>query len=127
MRYLKRITAIISLLVFLLVLGAAVNTQAQVRTSRVIVVQRPFIHTGFYRPYWYYDPFYDPYYYDPYLRAQREKYYLRQEARDKSKAIAKHQRKYRETGSPKELEKIAKNRREYEKAVAKLNRYNRNY
>src|SRR6266700_1916819 len=112
MRYFKRITASTSLLVFLFVLGAAVNTQGQIRTRRVVVVQRPFFHTGFWRPYGYYDPFYDPYFYDPYLRAQREKYYLRQEVREKSNAIAKQQRKYRETGSPKELEKIAKNRRE---------------
>ena len=126
MRYLKRITAIISLMAALFVMGA-LNAQAQAR--RVIVVHRPVAgHTGF----WgrgYYDPFYDPYYYDPYLQAQREKYYLQQDVKDKRKDLAKHQEKYRNDGylSPKEQEKLAKDQEKYAKAVARLNKYNRDY
>jgi hypothetical protein len=126
MRYLKRITAIISLMAALFVMGA-LNAQAQAR--RVVVVHRPVVwHTGF----WgrgYYDPFYDPYYYDPYLQARREKYYLQQDVKDKRKDLAKHQEKYRNDGylSPKEQEKLAKDQEKYAKAVAKLNKYNRDY
>ena len=128
MRYLKRTTAIISLVASLFAIGS-VSTQAQVRTTRVIVIQRPFFHTGFWRPYGFYDPFYDPYFYDPYLRAQREKYYLRQDVKNKREHLAKVQRKYRKDGylSPKEQEKLMKDRLKYEKAVAKLNNFNRNY
>jgi hypothetical protein len=124
MRYLKRITAIISLMAALFVMGAT-NSQAQ--TRRVVIVHRPVIwHTGF----WgrgYYDPFYDPYYYDPYLQAQREKYYLEQDVKDKRKDLAKHQEKYRNDGylTPKEQEKLAKDQEKYAKAVRKLNDFNR--
>ena len=126
MRYLKRITAIISLMAALFVMGA-LNAQAQAR--RVIVVHRPVAwHTGFLGR-GYYDPFYDPYYCDPYLQAQREKYYLQQDVKDKRKDLAKHQEKYRNDGylSPKEQEKLAKDQEKYAKAVAKLNKYNRDY
>ena len=126
MRYLKRITAIISLMAALFVMGA-LNTQAQ--TRRVIVVHRPVIwHTGF----WgrgYYDPFYDPYYYDPYLQAQREKYYLQQDVKDKRKDLAKDREKYGSDGylSPKEQEKLSKAQEKYNRSVARLNKYNRDY
>src|SRR5215467_272371 len=121
MRYLKRITAIISLMTALFIMGA-INTQAQTR-GRVIVVHRPVIwHTGFWG-YGYYDPFYDPYYYDPYLQAQREKYYLQEDVKDKRKDLAKHQEKYRSDGvlTAKEQEKLVKDQEKYNKAVRKLN------
>jgi hypothetical protein len=125
MRYLKRYFAIISLMAAFLAVGA-VNSQAQVRGGRrIIVVQRPIWHTGFWHPY----GFYDPYYYDPYLQAQREKYYLQQDVKDKRKGLAKAREKYGKDGylSPKEQEKLAKDREKYDKAVAKLNKYNRDY
>jgi len=122
MRYLKRIAAIIPLMAALFVMGA-INTQAQTRVRRVVVVQRPifFHHFGFY------DPFYDPYYYDPYLQAQREKYYLQEDVKDKRKDLAKHQEKYRSDGylTPKEQEKLAKDQEKYNKAVRKLNDFDR--
>lgn len=127
MRYLKRIIAIISFMAFLFVLGA-INTPAQRHGGhgRVIVVQRPFFHRGFWG-----DPygFYDPYYYDPYLQAQREKYYLQHDVNDKRKNLAKAREKYGSDGylSPKEQEKLAKDQEKYSEAVAKLNKYNRDY
>ncbi|MEP6848506.1 MAG: hypothetical protein ABI999_06595, partial [Acidobacteriota bacterium] len=71
MRYLKRISAIISLMVVIFAAGA-LCLQAQVRGGRRVVIVRPAFHGGFYRHYGFYDPFYDPYYCDPYLQAQRE-------------------------------------------------------
>ena len=128
MRYLKRFFAIISLMAAFIAVGA-VNSQAQVRGGRRIVVVRPTWHGGFYRHYGFYDPFYDPYFYDPYLKAQREKYYLQENVKDKRKDLAKAQEKYGKDGylSPKEQEKIAKDREKYEKAQAKLNKFNRDY
>lgn len=129
MRYLKRISAIISLMVVVFAAGA-ISSQAQVRGGRrIVIVNRPVWHSGFYGHRGFYDPFYDPYFYDPYLQAQREKYYLREDVKDKRKDLAKHQEKYREDGylSPKEQEKLAKDREKYEKAQAKLNKYNRDY
>jgi hypothetical protein len=125
---LKRSIALISLVAAIFAAGV-VTVDAQYRGRRVIVVHRPVWHRGFYRPYGFYDPFYDPYFYDPYLRAQREKYYLQQEVKDKRKDLAKHQEKYRSDGyiSPKEQEKLMKDRQKYAKAVAKLNKYNRDY
>ena len=122
MRYLKRITAIISLMAALFVMGA-INTQAQTRVRRVVVVHRPI----FFHHYGFYDPFYDPYYYDPYLQAQREKYYLQEDVKDKRKDLAKHQEKYRSDGvlTAKEQEKLVKDQEKYNKAVRKLNDFNR--
>ena len=107
----------------------AVNSQAQIRGGRRIVVVRPVWHGGFYRPYGFYDPFYDPYFYDPYLQAQREKYYLQEDVKEKRKDLAKAQEKYSKDGylSPKEQEKLAKDREKYDKAVAKMNKFNRDY
>ena len=126
MRYLKRITAIISLIAFVFVLGV-INTPAQHRGyGRVIIVQRPFFHRGFWGyPY----GFYDPYAYDPYWQAQREKYYLQKDVKDKRKDLAKDREKYGSDGylSPKEHEKLAKAQEKYAKAVAKLNKFNRDY
>ena len=128
MRYLKRISAIISLMAVIFAAGT-ISSQAQVRGGRRVVIVRPAFHGGFYRPYGFYNPFYEPYYYDPYLQAQREKYYLQKDVKDKRKDLAKHQEKYGEDGyvTPKEQEKLAKDREKYEKAQAKLNKYNRDY
>ena len=104
----------------------AVDASAQNR--RVIRVYRPvFVHH-----HWGYDPFwnagfYDPYLYDPYLREQRDKYYKEKAVRDANKKLAKDQAKYRADGviTAKEQEKLMKQRHDYEKAVAKLNKFNR--
>ena len=124
MKYTKRF-GIISVLVFLLGI-MAVDAPAQNR--RVIRVYRP----AYERPYWGYDPFwhsgwYDPYLYDPYLREQRDKYYKEKTVRDASKKLAKDQAKYRADGviTAKEQEKLMKKRQDYDKAVAKLNKFNR--
>lgn len=105
---------------------------------RTVVVRRPVVvHRIYYRhydPFWrgtLWDPYwgYDPYFYDPYLRAQRERYYLQDDVKDKRKDLAKHREKYNSDGylTPKEREKLAKDQEKYAKAVAKLNRFNRGY
>jgi hypothetical protein len=128
MKNLKGFIALLSLMGAIVAVGA-LRSDAQVHGRRIIVVHRPIWHGGFYRPYGFYDPFYDPYFYDPYLRAQREKYYLQREVKDKRKDLAKHQEKYRADGyiSPKEQEKLMKDRQKYAKAIEKLNKYNRDY
>ena len=125
MKYSKRLGIITAVFVFILGI-MAMNASAQ--TRRVIRVYRP-IHV---HHYWGYDPFwrsswYDPYMYDPYLSVQREKYYKEKAVRDASRKLAKDTAKYQADGvlTAKEQEKLMKKRRDYEKAVAKLNKFNR--
>jgi hypothetical protein len=65
--------------------------------------------------------------YDPYLRAQRDKYYKEKAVRDASRKLAKDSAKYQADGvlTAKEQEKLMKKRHDYEKAVANLNKFNR--
>jgi len=129
MKYTKRFGVFISAIVFLL--GIMVfNAAAQSRTVRR-VYYRPYIT----RHYWGYDPFwhsslYDPYMYDPYLRTQRDKYYKEKAVRDASRKLAKDRAKYQEDGvlTAKEQEKLMKRRADYQKAVAKRDKfYRENY
>jgi hypothetical protein len=125
MRFRRQIGIFISVIVFLVGI-MAINTSAQ--TRRVVRVYRPvYVHH-----YWGYDPFwgsgwYDPYFYDPYLRAQRDKYYKEKAVRDASRKLAKDSAKYRSDGviTAKEQEELMKRRHDYEKAVASLNKFNR--
>jgi hypothetical protein len=127
MKYAKRFGIIISVLIFVFSI-MAMNVSAQ--TRRVIRVHHP-VHV---HRYWRYDPFwssslwgYDPYFYDPYLRDQRDKYYKEKAVRDASKKLSKDRTKYQSDGviTAKEQEKLMKRRHDYEKAVAKLNKFNR--
>ena len=125
MRYSKRLGIITAVFVFIFGI-MAMNASAQ--TRRVVRVYRP-IHV---HHYWGYDPFWgsswnDPYMYDPYLRIQREKYYKEKAVRDASRKLAKDSAKYQADGvlTAKEQEKLMKKRRDYQKAVAKLNEFNR--
>jgi len=125
MRYTKRFGILTAIFIFILGI-MAMNASAQ--TRRVVRVYRPaYVHH-----YWGYDPFwgsgwYDPYMYDPYLRAQRDKYYKEKAVRDASRKLAKDSAKYRADGvlTAKEQEKLMKKHRDYEKAVANLNKFNR--
>lgn len=132
MRYIKRIGILFSAII-LLMTAMVINSDAQRRARFVSSGSRPIIvrSFGFGHPFWYsryYDPFYDPYFYDPYLRAQREKYYREEAVRDARKKVNKDQQKYASDGylTPEEREKMAKNQRKYREAVQKLNDYYRN-
>jgi len=61
------------------------------------------------------------------LSVQREKYYKEKAVRDASRKLAKDTAKYQADGvlTAKEQEKLMKKRRDYEKAMAKLNKFNR--
>ena len=67
----------------------------------------------------------DPYYYDPYLRAQRDRYYKERDVRDKRKDLAEDREEYNADGylTPKEQKKLAKAERKYQEAVADLRDY----
>ena len=124
MSYIKRLGIISAVFIFLFGI-AAMNAAAQ--TRRVVRVYRPvYVHR-----HWGYDPFwnwnYDPYMYDPYLSMQREKYYKEKAVRDAGRKLEKDRAKYQSDGvlTAKEQEKLMKKRRDYEKAVAKLNKFNR--
>ena len=125
-KYTRRLGAFLSVLIF--ILGVmAVSASAQSRTRRIH--HRPVII----RHYWGFDPFwrsswyYDPYMYDPFLREQRDRYYKEKAVRDARKKLDKDRAKYESDGvlTAKEAEKLMKRRHDYEKAVSKLNEFNR--
>lgn len=122
MKYRKRFGLLISTII--LSTGFMVLTaSAQTRTVRR-VYYRPYVV----RHFWGYDPFWhDPYLYDPYLRAQRDKYYKEKAVRDASRKLAKDRAKYQADGvlTAKEQEKLIKRRQDYEKAVAKREKFYR--
>jgi hypothetical protein len=138
MKLLKRIALsglAVTFLTGIMVFGASAQTRVRLvrsTTSQPVIVRR-YYYNRYYNPFWrgtLWDPFYyDPYYYDPYLRAQRDKYYKEKEVRDARRNLAKNQEKYGSDGylTPKEQEKLAKAQRRYAKAVASLNKFNRNY
>jgi hypothetical protein len=138
MNLLKRI-ALFGLATAFIVVLMQISAAAQMRrvvvntSSQPIVIRQVYYHR-YYDPFWrgtLWDPYgyYNPYYYDPYLRERQERYYREKAVRDARRRIAKHREKYRSDGylTPKEREKLAKDQRKYEQAVAKLNSYNRNY
>ena len=138
----KYIKGIILILAALFIFGgfSANNVSAQRRvqiattTSQPVVVHRVYFRR-YYDPFWrgtLWDPYYgmyDPYLYDPYLRAQRDKYYKEKAVRDSRRNLAKSREKYAADGylTPKEREKLAKKQRHYAKAVSSLAKFNRTY
>ena len=85
------------------------NVSAQRRVQIATTISQPVVvHRVYYRRY--YDPFwrgtlwdpyygmYDPYLYDPYLRAQRDKYYKEKAVRDSRRNLAKSREKYAADG-----------------------------
>jgi hypothetical protein len=127
MKYTKRLGIIISALILLMGV-MVVSGSAQTRRSvRRVYYYRPFIS----HHYWGYDPYwsswgYDPYFYDPYLREQRDRYYKEKSVRDARKKLEKDRTKYQADGviTAKEAERLMKRRQDYEKAVAKLAKFN---
>jgi len=125
MRYVKRLTLLISAMIVLF--GAtAMDVSAQRRG--VVVVRRPVIvrsHWG--SPFWHGWGWNDPYLYDPYLREQRDRYYKEKAVKDASKKLDKDKAKYTADGvlTDKEREKLDKRNRDYNKAVEKLSDFNR--
>jgi hypothetical protein len=134
MRYLKPFGVIVSAIILLssMVVISALDASAQTRRmirvsggySSPIVTRRVF-----YRPFYYsryYDPFYDPYFYDPYLRAQRDRYYRQEAVRDARKDLAEHTEKYNADGvlTDKERRKLADDQADLNKALRRLRAYN---
>jgi hypothetical protein len=124
MRYTKRIIIFI-FAVFLLVGMAAATASAQTRKHRV--VRYYYVQPD---PFWPWNRYgNDPYYYDPYLRAQRTRYYKERDVRDKRKDLAEDREEYNADGylTPKEQKKLAKAERKYQEAVADLRDYDSDY
>src|SRR5262245_32814564 len=119
-------------IIALLIASSYITGSAQRRVvvttgPRPVVVRRVY-YNRFYDPFWrgtLWDPYYtyDPYFYDPYLRAQRDKYYKEKAVRDARRKLAKHREEYGYDGylTEKEKKKIAKDQRKYSKAVTNLN------
>ena len=131
MRYIKRFSVLISTLVLMLS-AMVVDTTAQ-RRGRVVIRRPVIVRSHLWRdPFWssrslWYDPFYDPYSYDPYLREQRDRYYKEKAVKDASKKLTKDKAKYASDGvlTDKEREKLVKRNRDYNKAIQKLDDFNR--
>ena len=115
--------------------SAAITVSAQRRIVRV--VRRPVVVSPYYGYNWYrnrwnrlYDPFYrDLYFSDPYLNAQRQRYYLQQELKGNQRELEKHLKKYRADGviTAKEREELDDDYRDVEKAKRKLAEFDRKY
>lgn len=113
----------------MLFLGAmVVSASAQTRTvvvSRPIIV-RPYVGSfyGWRDPFWRWD-YYNSYSGDPFYWEMRQRYYDQQSLRDARKKLAKDQAKYRADGylTPKEQEKLAKDQRNYYKALQRVRQY----
>lgn len=142
MKYSQKLITLVFAAV-LLIGGMVTSASAQRRGVRVInrpvvvrtYVARPYVVRPYYYGYnrlWnygYYDPFYDPYFYDPYLRAQRQRYYLQQELRGNQRELSKHLEKYRADGviTAKERRELDDDYRDVAKAKRKLAEFERNY
>jgi len=140
MKLLKRIALsglAVTLFTGMMVFSASAQTRVvrmRTTTSQPVTVRRVY-YRRYYDPFWrgtLWDPYgywNDPYYYDPYLRAQRDKYYKEKAVRDARRDLAKSREKYGSDGylTPKEREKLAKKARKYNEKVASLNKFNRNY
>lgn len=135
----KLLTLVFAAVLFI---GAmAVNASAQTRRgARIVnrpVIVRTYVGRPYYRPYYYgynrfwnrgfYDPFYDPYFYDPYLRAQRQRYYLEQELRGNERELRQHLEKYNRDGviTAKERRELDDDYRDVAKAKRNLQQFNR--
>ena len=97
------------------------DVSAQTRTVRRVIyrpvfVRRPFFYRSFY------DPFYDPYFYDPFLRAQRDKYYADQRVARERRDMAEHRAKFYADGilTPKEQEQMRSDQEQLAKALHDL-------
>ena len=122
MKYIRKLGLIVSAVV-LSASAMAITADAQ----RIRVVRRPaIIHRHFFArdPFWHPRYWGDAYWFDPYYQAQRQKYYDQRSVKDAQKRLRKDRTKYNEDGylSPKEQEKLAKDREKYQKAITRLRR-----
>jgi len=128
MKYSKNILTI-AFAAILLIGSAAISVSAQRRGGTRVIV-RPVIvhrHYGFHR-YWnpWYSGFYgDPYFYDPYLRAQRQRYYLQNELNGNRRELRKHLEKYNADGviTAKEQRELDDDYKDVAKAERKLREF----
>jgi hypothetical protein len=104
MKYSRKILTI-AMAILLFIGSAAISASAQNRTGgrtvkRPVVVKRYVRVRPYYSRFWnpWYDSFYDPYFYDPYLREQRQRYYLERELSGNRRELQKHLAKYKADG-----------------------------
>ena len=135
----KFLTFVFAAVLFIgaMIADASAQTRRSVRAVNRPVIVRTYVGRPYYRPYYYgynrfwnrgfYDPFYDPYFYDPYLRAQRQRYYLEEELRGNQRELRKHLEKYNRDGviTAKEREELDDDYRDVAKAKRKLQQFNR--
>jgi hypothetical protein len=129
MRNAKRF--VVLLFAFLMVSTLYVaSTPAQTRK----VVRKPVIvrHYVWRDPFWYSRNWWwnnDPYFYDPYLRLRRERYELEKDVAEERKDLREDREKYLRDGviDAKEQEKLFKQQQKVDKAIAKLNNFNRDH
>lgn len=118
------------LLIGTIVISTPAQRRAGVRVYRRPVIVRPYYYNPYYSSlhrwnYWG-DPFYsDQYFYDPYLRAQRQRYYLQQELNGNKRELKKHLEKYNADGviTAKERKELDDDYRDVEKATRKLKEF----
>ena len=104
----------------MLLFGATV-TNVSAQSRRVVI--RPVIVRP-YNPFWGFGYWHNSYWNDPYYWERRQRYYDRKSVSDAEKKLRKDREKYNADGylTPKEQEKLAKDQRNYEKALERLRR-----
>ncbi len=133
MRSVKRL-GIIASIIFVFFTGLAIvpaDAQTRRRVVRPIIVRT----LGYRDPFWFsrYDPWYDPFYrarYEsPRQRYEREKYKRESKVDEELRELNKEKQKAMRDGvvTAKESEKIMKERRDYEKALADLESFRRSF
>ena len=111
------------ILAIIMLLGAfVVASSAQTRYYRRPVIIRQ------YDPFWrgtLWDPYWGWGYHDPFYWQMRQEYYDKKSVNDAQRKLAKDREKFYADGylDPKEAEKLAKDQRNYDKAVERLNKY----
>jgi len=126
----------LAFVIVLLIGSAAVSASAQ-RRGTVRIIRRPVIVRPYYgyNLYWnrwnrWHDPFYnDLYFYDPYLNAQRQRYYLQEELNGDQRELRKHLEKYNADGviTAKERKELEDDYSDVAKAKRKLAEFDRRY
>jgi hypothetical protein len=136
MKYTQKLLTI-AFAAVLLIGSAAISTQAQRRSGRIVyrrpVIVRPYYVSPYYygyNPYWgsLYNPYFgDPFFYDPYLSERQQRSYLQNELRGNEKELRKHLEKYRADGviTEKERRELDDDYRDVARAKRDLNEFNR--
>lgn len=133
MKYSKNILTIAFALI-LMIGSTATLAEAQRRGGTRVVVRptivRPYYGYGRYWNRRWYNPYYgDLYFYDPYLEAQRQRYYLQRELKGNQRELQQHLDKYRADGviTAKEQKELDDDYRDVERSERKLTDFDERY